>query len=332
MTLLRLIPDKSSSTFNIVNASPNVSSTKNSSSNTIHHSNDHHPPSDASFLFRLAHDLHPANVSRPQHQTTRRASPPNHHRRLQQNHLQQNNHHQKPATNKNHLPPNPPVHSPFSRRRPVPSPPRLPRGTPLLPRKPKQPPPQTPHPSHHDQPPQTPHARNHHHPSQTPPPAAHGVPLVPTKVEAPARSPEESLAVVDPQRPGQQQQQQRGGIVDDAEILHAYDVGVCAAIRSMAAYWAGRAGERHVSFSERRIFRREAERLRGLVEEAEGEVGRSWVDVRGEGGREGGSVCVSRPRRRGSGRRRDNGAGNERPGRGESGDGFGELRARDGGS
>lgn len=348
MTLLRLIPDKSSSTFSIVNASPNVNTTKDSNSNTIHHSNDHHPPSDASLLFRLAHDLHPANVSRHQHQTPRRASPPNHHRHLQQNHIQQNHRHQKPInkdhppTNKPHLPPNPQVHSPFSRRRPTPPPPRLPRGTPLLPGKPKQPPPHTPHPTHHN-PPQTPHTRNHHHhASQTPPPGAHTMPLMPTKVEAPPRSPEESLAVVDPQRPGQQQ---RGGVVDyDAEILHAYDVGVCAAIRSMAAYWAGRAGERHVSFSERRIFRREAERLRGLVEEAEGEVGRSWVDVRGggseDGGLEGGAGgggCVSRPRRRDRGRRRDDRVGNERlsragrgNGEGGRGDGLGGLEARGG--
>lgn len=347
MTLLRLIPDKSSSTFSIVNASPNVSSTKNSNSNTIHKSNDHHTPNDASLLFRLAHDLHPANVSnRHHHQTTRCASPPNHHRHLQQNHVQQNYRHQKPIskdhppTNKNYLPPNPPVHSPFSRRRPTPPPPRLPRGTPLLPRKPKQSPPPTPHPSKHDHPPQTPHPINHN-PSQTPAPTS-TMPLMPTKMEAPARNPEESLAVVDPQRPGQQQ---RGGVVDDAEILHAYDVGVCAAIRSMAAYWAGRAGERHVSFSERRIFRREAERLRGLVEEAEGEVGRSWVDVREpvrDSGGGGGLGCeggfVSRSKRKHRGRRGDSRVGNERSsragrgnGEGGRGDGFGGLEARGGG-
>ncbi|KAK0709309.1 hypothetical protein B0T26DRAFT_805055 [Lasiosphaeria miniovina] len=61
----------------------------------------------------------------------------------------------------------------------------------------------------------------------------------------------------------------------DAELLHAYDVGVNAALHSMAEYWAQRARELHVSSSEKRIFEREAQRVAELVVDAERETMKS---------------------------------------------------------
>ncbi|KAK0707653.1 hypothetical protein B0H67DRAFT_319573 [Lasiosphaeris hirsuta] len=58
----------------------------------------------------------------------------------------------------------------------------------------------------------------------------------------------------------------------EAETLHAYDVGVCAALESMSEYWTRRSRRRHVSSSEKRIFSREAQRLADLVVNAEQEA------------------------------------------------------------
>jgi len=58
----------------------------------------------------------------------------------------------------------------------------------------------------------------------------------------------------------------------EAETLHAYDVGVCAALQSMEEHWTQLTASRHVSNSEKRIFRREAERLRQLLVDAEKEM------------------------------------------------------------
>ena len=58
----------------------------------------------------------------------------------------------------------------------------------------------------------------------------------------------------------------------EAEMLHAYDVGVCAALQSMEEHWTQLTASRHVSNSEKRIFRREAERLRQLLVDAEREM------------------------------------------------------------
>ncbi|KAK3375838.1 hypothetical protein B0T24DRAFT_718337 [Lasiosphaeria ovina] len=58
----------------------------------------------------------------------------------------------------------------------------------------------------------------------------------------------------------------------DAELLHAYNVGVNAALHSMAEYWAQRARELHLSSSEKRIFEREAQRVAELVVDAERET------------------------------------------------------------
>ncbi|KAK5662333.1 hypothetical protein OQA88_8239 [Cercophora sp. LCS_1] len=55
----------------------------------------------------------------------------------------------------------------------------------------------------------------------------------------------------------------------EAETLHAYDVGVCAALQSMEQHWATRATQRYVSIQEKRIFRREAQRLRELLGDAQ---------------------------------------------------------------
>ncbi|KAK1836775.1 hypothetical protein QBC39DRAFT_429803, partial [Podospora conica] len=279
MTLLRLIPHKSSNTFSIVNASPSQSTTKTnnttSSNKNSNSSNATHTPSDASLLFRLAHDLHPVDVSCPQ--PPRRESPPtNHHnhRHPQQSHHRQHNHHMLPNDSSVPSPFSRP-HAPFNPATSTPSPRRLPRrtavvpgrsllqGEPLSQEKPllqgTQPSPQaTPAatPSHSNHPRRRHEAHAPQEPLQTTP---RPMPVVPAQVEEAAGGQEEDVAVVDPQRPG------LPPAVDDGEILHAYDVGVCAAVRSMAAYWAARASERHVSNSERRIFRREAERLRGLV-------------------------------------------------------------------
>ncbi|KAK3349569.1 hypothetical protein B0T25DRAFT_246115 [Lasiosphaeria hispida] len=61
----------------------------------------------------------------------------------------------------------------------------------------------------------------------------------------------------------------------EAETLHAYDVGVCAALQSMSEYWARRSGRQHVSSGEKRIFLREARRLADLVGDAEQEAAAS---------------------------------------------------------
>ncbi|KAK0615622.1 hypothetical protein B0T17DRAFT_619256 [Bombardia bombarda] len=60
--------------------------------------------------------------------------------------------------------------------------------------------------------------------------------------------------------------------VREAETLHAYDVGVCAALQSMTEYWNQRANESHVSNAEKRIFRREAQRVMELMQNAEQEM------------------------------------------------------------
>lgn len=65
----------------------------------------------------------------------------------------------------------------------------------------------------------------------------------------------------------------------DAETIHAYDVGICAAIQSMTQYWSSRAAQRHISRSEKRIFRREAQRLQELMEEAKKELDASQADL-----------------------------------------------------
>ncbi|KAK0644210.1 hypothetical protein B0T16DRAFT_392599 [Cercophora newfieldiana] len=58
----------------------------------------------------------------------------------------------------------------------------------------------------------------------------------------------------------------------DAEALHAYDIGVCAALKSMELHWSSLCAQRHVSNNEKRIFRREAQRLQELVRDAERET------------------------------------------------------------
>lgn len=55
----------------------------------------------------------------------------------------------------------------------------------------------------------------------------------------------------------------------EAETLHAYDVGVIAALRSMLLYWNGRADAMQTSSAERGIFLREAQRLTELMDGAE---------------------------------------------------------------
>ncbi|KAM7201536.1 hypothetical protein V8F20_004764 [Naviculisporaceae sp. PSN 640] len=55
----------------------------------------------------------------------------------------------------------------------------------------------------------------------------------------------------------------------EAETLHAYDVGVIAALRSMVVYWNSRATARQTSSSEKRIFLREAQRLTEFLDGAE---------------------------------------------------------------
>ncbi|KAK3381896.1 hypothetical protein B0H63DRAFT_524576 [Podospora didyma] len=62
-----------------------------------------------------------------------------------------------------------------------------------------------------------------------------------------------------------------------AEILHAYDLGVLATLQSMTAYWAGRSDARHVSNVEKRIFRREAQRLDELLGDAEKQSAASYT-------------------------------------------------------
>ena len=65
----------------------------------------------------------------------------------------------------------------------------------------------------------------------------------------------------------------------DAEMIHAYDIGVCAALESMIKYWSTRSARRHVSSSEKRIFRREAQRLQELMEDAKKELETSQRDL-----------------------------------------------------
>ncbi|KAK1754212.1 hypothetical protein QBC47DRAFT_39750 [Echria macrotheca] len=57
-----------------------------------------------------------------------------------------------------------------------------------------------------------------------------------------------------------------------AETLHAYDVGVCAALESMAKHWNAQAAQFHTSNSEKRIFQREAQRLEDLIIRAQQQV------------------------------------------------------------
>ncbi|KAK3682320.1 hypothetical protein B0T22DRAFT_521533 [Podospora appendiculata] len=58
----------------------------------------------------------------------------------------------------------------------------------------------------------------------------------------------------------------------ESETLHAYDVGVYAALQSMAQFWRQRAKQPHVSVPEKRIFQREAQRLTELMGDAEREM------------------------------------------------------------
>ncbi|KAK1764363.1 hypothetical protein QBC33DRAFT_561756 [Phialemonium atrogriseum] len=60
-----------------------------------------------------------------------------------------------------------------------------------------------------------------------------------------------------------------------AETLHAYDIGVMATLESMKKYWAHRSNNLHISVSEKRIFRRETERLDMLLAEAREETQKS---------------------------------------------------------
>ncbi|KAK4212441.1 hypothetical protein QBC37DRAFT_401507 [Rhypophila decipiens] len=55
----------------------------------------------------------------------------------------------------------------------------------------------------------------------------------------------------------------------EAETLHAYDVGVIAALNSMLVYWNDRASAMQTSSAEKRIFQREAQRLTDLIDDAE---------------------------------------------------------------
>ncbi|KAK0616747.1 hypothetical protein B0T14DRAFT_251831 [Immersiella caudata] len=55
----------------------------------------------------------------------------------------------------------------------------------------------------------------------------------------------------------------------DAENLHAYDIGVCAALKSMESHWLSLSSQRHISSNEKRIFLREAQRLHELLIDAE---------------------------------------------------------------
>jgi hypothetical protein len=55
----------------------------------------------------------------------------------------------------------------------------------------------------------------------------------------------------------------------DAESLHAYEIGVCAALKSMEYHWSSLSAQHHISKNEKRIFRREAQRLRELLSDAE---------------------------------------------------------------
>ncbi|KAK4449649.1 hypothetical protein QBC34DRAFT_438085 [Podospora aff. communis PSN243] len=80
----------------------------------------------------------------------------------------------------------------------------------------------------------------------------------------------------------------------DAESLHAYEIGVFAALKSMECHWSNLSAQHHISNSEKRIFRREAERLRELLSDVELETlengdrvarrqdreDQAWVDLR----------------------------------------------------
>ncbi|KAM7190257.1 hypothetical protein V8F33_009617 [Rhypophila sp. PSN 637] len=55
----------------------------------------------------------------------------------------------------------------------------------------------------------------------------------------------------------------------EAETLHAYDVGVIAALNSMLVYWTDCASAMQTSSAEKRIFQREAQRLTDLIDDAE---------------------------------------------------------------
>lgn len=60
-----------------------------------------------------------------------------------------------------------------------------------------------------------------------------------------------------------------------AEALHAYDIGVMATLGSMKAHWENMGNDKYTSLSEKRIFRREAERLGMLLVDARGESAKS---------------------------------------------------------
>lgn len=61
----------------------------------------------------------------------------------------------------------------------------------------------------------------------------------------------------------------------DAEALHAFDIGVMASLVSMMGYWDQQCENRHISVSEKRIFRREADRLERLLISAREESAKS---------------------------------------------------------
>jgi hypothetical protein len=61
----------------------------------------------------------------------------------------------------------------------------------------------------------------------------------------------------------------------DAEALHAFDIGVMASLVSMMGYWDEQCENRHISVSEKRIFRREADRLERLLIRAQEESAKS---------------------------------------------------------
>lgn len=61
----------------------------------------------------------------------------------------------------------------------------------------------------------------------------------------------------------------------DAETLHAFDIGVMGSLVSMMGYWDEQCENRHISVSEKRIFRREAGRLERLLINAREESAKS---------------------------------------------------------
>lgn len=58
----------------------------------------------------------------------------------------------------------------------------------------------------------------------------------------------------------------------NAEAAHAYDIGVVAALSAMKTYWDTRGDNKYTSLAEKRIFRREAERLDQLLVQGRGEM------------------------------------------------------------